>query len=327
MKQVAIHYVDPKRYDAVYIDWTLGNFCNFKCSYCPDYLHNGSNPMSDIETAKTFVKKLFNHYKLNVSKKYFVFNFFGGEPTLWKSLGEFVQWIHEYSQELGVSSIIEILTNGSRTIRWWGEYVKYFDIVKITHHTEFADPQHTLEVADLIVSNGKIANVQLTMIPALWNSCIEHLNIISKSKHQFQIDVKPLRIDFGSKLYDYSFEQLEIFKQPYRKSSNMPHVENVGMGSKFLLSDNTEVAIRYQDLITKKENSWLGWKCWAGVDIISIKQDGSIQIGGACAVVQKGLSNKLITDADIVFPTDPVICNQEWCSCGPDMETRKEYVK
>jgi hypothetical protein len=256
-----------------------------------------------------------------------VFNFFGGEPTLWKSLGEFVKWIREYSQELGVTSIIEILTNGSRTIRWWGEYVKYFDVVKITHHTEFADPVHTLTVADLVVSNGKMALVQLTMIPALWDLCIEHLNIISKSIHQFQIDVKPLRINFGARLYDYSDEQLNIFKQLYRHPANMPHIDLINMESKFLFSDNTEVPIRYQDLITTKENSWVGWKCWAGVDIISIKQDGSIQIGGACRVMQSGLSNKLITDTDLVFPSDPVICNQEWCSCGPDMETRKEYDK
>ena len=53
----------------------------------------------------------------------------------------------------------------------------------------------------------------------------------------------------------------------------------------------------------------------------------SIQIGGACRVMHSGLSNKLITDTDLVFPSDPIICNQEWCSCGPDMETRKEYDK
>ena len=327
MKPVAIHYVDPKRYDAVYIDWTLGNFCNFKCSYCPDELHNGLNPMSDIEVAKTFVNQLFDHYTIKINKRYFIFNFFGGEPTLWKSRGKFVQWIHEYSRELGVTSIIEILTNGSRSIRWWNEYIKYFDVVKITHHTEFADPVHTLTVADLVISNGKMAFVQLTMIPSLWDLCLEHLNIISKSTHQFQIDVKPLRVDFGAKLYDYSDKQLDIFKQIYRHPANMPHVDLINMGSKFLFSDNTEVPIRYQDLIITKENSWVGWKCWAGVDIISIKQDGSIQIGGACRVMHSGLSNKLITDTDLVFPSDPIICNQEWCSCGPDMETRKEYDK
>jgi organic radical activating enzyme len=326
IKKIKIAYTDPNRYKAVYIDWTLGNFCNFKCSYCPDYLHNGTNPMSDIEIAKKFIRKLFAHYITKLDKRYFVFNFLGGEPTLWKHLGDFVRWIKEYSSEQGVVSYIEILTNGSRTIRWWKDYVQYFDRIKITHHTEFANPEHTKTVANLVVDNNKNAAVQVTMIPAMWNTCMEHLEIISDTKHCFQIDVKPLRVDFGSVLYEYSDEQLNIFKTTYRPEKDLPQTDSIGMASKFILSDGAETYIRYQELITKKENTWLGWNCWAGLDIISITQTGFIKLGGACQVGSK-IVGKFIHDEDLEFPTVPVICTQQWCSCGPDMETRKEYVE
>lgn len=327
MKPVAIEYVDPRRYNAVYIDWTLGNFCNFKCSYCPDNLHDNSHPMADIEVVKNFVKKVFNHYITQLNKKYFVFNLMGGEPTLWKSIEPFIIWVKQYSKDLGVETYIEILTNASRTMRWWEEYIKYFDFVKITHHTEFASPYHTAMVADLAIDQGIPSTVQVTMIPALWNQCLEHLDQIKKSKHEFQIDVKPLRVNFGSTLYPYSEKQFNFFKTPYRKNNIIKHLSgSVGMKSKFKFSNNTEQEIRYQELITNKQNSWVGWECWAGLDIITIRSDGSLRFGGACLMSDEGFFDKKIKDNDIVFRTTPVICNQQWCSCGPDMETRKINV-
>jgi organic radical activating enzyme len=324
VKPIAIEYVDPRRYDAVYIDWTLGNFCNFKCSYCPDNLHDNSHPMADIEIVKNFVKRVFEHYTKNLDKKYFVFNLMGGEPTLWKSIEPFIIWVKQYSQDLGIVSYIEILTNASRTLRWWNDYIKYFDFVKITHHAEFADPIHTASVADLAIENGIHSTVQVTMIPSLWDQCLSHLDQIKKSNYKFQIDVKPLRVNFGSTLYPYTTEQFDFFKKPFRKSDiTKPLSGSVGMKSKFLFLDKSEQEIRYQDLITNKQNSWIGWKCWAGLDILTIRSDGSLRFGGACLMSDTGFFDKKITDDNIVFRTDPIICNQQWCSCGPDMETRK----
>lgn len=326
MKRIAIEYVDQRRYNAVYIDWTLGNFCNYRCSYCPDYLHDNSNPMSDVESVKAFTKRLFDHYTRNLGKKYFIFNLMGGEPTLWKSIEPFVIWVKEYSQQLGITSIIEILTNGSRTLRWWNDYVKYFDIVKITHHVEFANPVHTTNVADLVIDSGTNASVQVTMLPARWNECIDHLKTISNSRRQFRIDVKPLRIDFGSTLYDYTFEQLDIFQRPYRTAEGIPGVDTINMQGKSLFDNGNEEIVRYQELITKGENSWVDWQCWAGIDIINIKPDGTVRLGGACGMKDDLMYKKHITDPTLQFRIEPIICKQQWCSCGPDMETRKKYV-
>lgn len=326
MKLIAIEYSDKRRYDAVYIDWTLGNFCNYKCSYCPDYLHDNSYPMSDVETVKDFTKRLFDHYTKELGKKYFIFNLMGGEPTVWKGIENFVVWLKEYSQQIGVTSYVEILTNGSRSLKWWANYAKFFDTVKITHHTEFADPSHTSQVADLVVDQGVYPSVQVTMIPNRWNECISHLNTIAQSKHQFRIDVKPLRVNFESTLYNYSEEQLKIFQQPYRTENGIYHTNTVGMIGRCIYDNKVEKTLRYQELITTAQNSWVGWDCWAGLDIINIKPDGTLRLGGACGMKDAGMVGKKITDSNINFRTKPIECKQQWCSCGPDMETRKQYV-
>lgn len=326
MKRIAIEYVDIRRYDAVYIDWTLGNFCNFSCSYCPTYLHNNSFPMADIDITKKFTTKLLEHYSNNLGKRYFVFNLMGGEPTLWKHFESFATWLKEYSHKIGVYSQIEILTNGSRTLRWWNEYIKFIDIVKITHHTEFANPEHSAEVADCAVENNVHSIVQVTMIPKLWEVCLDHLKRISNSKYKFQIDTKPLRVDFGSILYPYTEDQLKIFETSYRSNEVDLQTNTIGMQSLSIFDNGKNQINRYQDLITSKENTWVDWDCWAGIDIISIKPDGTITLGGACGMNKTDFVGKNITDSYIDFPIIPVKCKQEWCSCGPDMETRKRYV-
>lgn len=326
MKRIAIEYVDPRRYDSVYIDWTLGNFCNFSCSYCPDHLHNNSHPLADLDVVQNFTVRLLEHYTTILRKKYFVFNFMGGEPTVWKHFEPYVCWLKEQSDRLNVFCQIEILTNASRSLRWWEKNLQYIDVVKITHHSEFANPKHNSEVADLAINYNVHSTVQVTMIPNQWQTCLDHLGIIENSKNLFQIDVKPLRIDFGSNLYNYTAEQLEFFQKPYRLGTVNVGRERIGMMSKSIFDNGSSAINRYQDLITKKENIWMDWECYAGLDIIGIKYDGSITLGGACGMVDSNLVGKKITDIDLVFRKSTVICKQQWCSCGPDMETKKKYV-
>ena len=39
-----------------------------------------------------------------------------------------------------------------------------------------------------------------------------------------------------------------------------------------------------------------------------------------------GFTNKTIYDLDYEFPKEPIICNIDWCKCGPDIITRKEKM-
>jgi len=53
-----LDYQDKTKEDWFLVSWTLSNKCNYKCSYCPDILHNGTTGQPKWETVKNFVEIL-----------------------------------------------------------------------------------------------------------------------------------------------------------------------------------------------------------------------------------------------------------------------------
>jgi MoaA/NifB/PqqE/SkfB family radical SAM enzyme len=51
-----LDYQDKTKEDWFLVSWTLSNKCNYKCSYCPDILHNGTTGQPKWETVKNFVE-------------------------------------------------------------------------------------------------------------------------------------------------------------------------------------------------------------------------------------------------------------------------------
>ena len=118
---------------------------------------------------------------VGITSEHFIFQIMGGEPTAWRDLKKFHILVKEIAAENNVTAIIEILTNGSRTIRWWRSNYQLFDTIKITHHSEFADPYHTKELAEFLDEQNIVCSVQVPMIPDHWDTCIEHIKILSDS--------------------------------------------------------------------------------------------------------------------------------------------------
>ena len=325
-----IVYVDEKRNNALWIDWTLGNSCNFSCSYCPDNLHDGTANWVSLEDCETFVRKTITHYS-QINKNYFIFQIMGGEPTAWRDLKKFHILVKEIAAENNVTAIIEILTNGSRTMRWWRSNYQLFDTIKITHHSEFADPYHTKELAEFLDTNNIVCAVQVPMIPDLWDTCVEHIKILSDSncKYVDHLLTKTLLIDFKAVPYPYTDEQKEFIKQAWNGSlkknikSSLVLEPLVSTNSKQMLNDEYKEVVKPSKILLDRVHSWLGWKCWAGVDMIQINQWGRMKLGGACEVPYPNFTRKHISE-NFEFPTEPVTCTQKWCSCAADILIRKE---
>ena len=80
-----IIYEDAKRDKALFVDWSLGNHCNFSCSYCPTNLHDGSALWLSLQECEKFIYNMILHYK-TLDKKYFIFGK-GATDELAKQLG------------------------------------------------------------------------------------------------------------------------------------------------------------------------------------------------------------------------------------------------
>ncbi len=139
MKPIAILNKD---FDGVLrIEYIIGTLCNYKCHYCYDGCNDGKYRFpTDFNMVTKNLSHMLKIYKEHLGKQNVRINLTGGEPSLWPELGEFAEYFSKNHD-----CKISIVTNASRTMRFWMEYAKYFDDISISVHNEFADVDHIIE--------------------------------------------------------------------------------------------------------------------------------------------------------------------------------------
>tara|TARA_B100000497_G_C7655222_1_gene394362 strand:- start:140 stop:1111 length:972 start_codon:yes stop_codon:yes gene_type:complete len=317
-----INYLDKGLKNHLLFDINLGNLCVWACSYCPAGSHDGSMPWIPADDLIKFLKKAMRFYTESMGKDVFIFNFLGGETSLYKDFSIICAAIKEEAEILNVNTQVEFITNAYRKIDYWKKNASYFDVVKVTHHAENADAEHSTEVCDTLIEHGCHANISIPMIPDLWDKCISDIEIMKQSRNNFHIEAKVLLKDFDTDPYDYTSEQLTIFQKPVRPGSANPNHRYYRISS----INNETKKTAPGTMMSKGLNYFKGFECWAGVDILKINNNGSLALGGKCSVKSNGLTDKTIYDTDINFLTQPIICTVDRCTCLPDINTRKRRV-
>ena len=170
------------------VNWCLGNTCNFSCSYCPENLHNGTNPWPTPEIIKNFIQKV----KETHPNKKLYFEFTGGEVTLYKHFLDICQYCTEQGVKVG------LISNGSRTLRYWKENKQYFDHVCLSFHPEFGDSEHFIEVVKEL-NNDVRTHVNIMMSPEKFDYCYEVADKV-KDLGNISMALQPLIHDFGEVL-------------------------------------------------------------------------------------------------------------------------------
>ena len=123
------------------INWKLHNVCNYSCSFCGKENNNGNERWFTLEKYKSIVDKIVE--ACAGTPFYIVYT--GGEPTLYPELMELLH----YSKSKGAWNIL--ISNGSRTMRWWTEFAKIDNILIqliLTYHTEQTDNYNN--IADIM---------------------------------------------------------------------------------------------------------------------------------------------------------------------------------
>lgn len=284
-----------------YIQWTLGNQCNYHCSYCNEIFHKGDNPFPSEELIAEVCKDIVYHY--DDLGRDVVFEFIGGEPTLSGDIKEIGKRLHNHPTN------IVLKTNGSADIQWWKDAKKYLTNVVISVHKEFCDLDHIDEVIRFLLDNenSNPINVEV-LIPTRhdehhWNWAIDALNHYRTRFNLGNLQMLYSNFARGSNIfYPYTGDQ---WKQYHESKGNPPPPPK----------DDSPVVYRDQ-------TGFKGYSCYAGIDTVTIDQEGRIWRGWCN---QGGVIGS-IYELPIEWPTDPIICQKDICGNGFDHQAKKELT-
>ena len=295
-------YQDPSKENWFLVSWTLSNKCNYRCSYCPEHLHSGSTGQPQWETVERFVKNF------NVPEKEICYRLSGGEPTYWKHFKDLAKLVKEQGHTF------TFLTNGSQSVSYYSEISNYSDGFIISYHPEYADKEH---IIDVINHSNCPVFVNLMLSPdnfdKMYAVAEEFYTACPGVSIWPKVILDKSNIDsISNKVADYTEQQMEIIRN-WHFFRDLPDT-NLHRGE--LLLD--EQPVTANDLITKEQNKFYGWKCWGGLHMINIDMWGNIyradcKEGGALGNIER-----------YKLPTETVQCGKQVCACLSDIYLRKE---
>lgn len=303
-----------------FIEWKLHNVCNYDCSFCGEEHKNGSDRWRDLDTYKMYIDKMVS--ASNGQPLWIQFT--GGEPTLYPKLIELLTYIKSKGIHIG------IVTNGTRTLRWWEELKesKLLDQLYVTFHTEQkADREHISKVLNLF-HNEPIKTVCLvTHVIKTVDEAFDAIDyfventgalIYSKAMTIVAYDIYKL----------YSEEQLaKLRKQSLYYGSkfdskcktNLPLDMQLNSQLKLTYDDGTfEEIPSAQHIMKDRKNLFKDWKCNIGVDNARIEYNKVYRgVCGAGTVIAD-------LDTDIFnFEVEPIGCPFNECHCAINLGTKK----
>lgn len=293
------------------MQWCLGNTCTYSCSYCPPGLHNGSMKWPDVNKIKAFITRVKDHY---YPKKLY-FEFTGGEVTVYPEFLELCQFCKDMDVRIG------LITNGSRSVRWWEENKHLFDHVCISFHPEEADPEHFIEVVNTLHDVVR-THVNIMMDPSKFDYCYDVAKRV-KELGNISMALQTLIHDFGEVLYDYTEYQQDIIARQYelivKDIKHTKSFEYYRGAMRVTYPDGSNERISPHSFISNKTNNWSGWDCYAGVEQLIVDMDGRIYPGW-CKV---GGPIGHINDTELNLPTKPILCTKTMCHCNFDIMSTK----
>lgn len=305
------------RPDSMHAEWVMSNVCNYTCDYCDPKLYGGTSGWPDLQKSIDFWQ--YVHNEVNPNAKMLTLS--GGEPTLWPHLSKFFN-------SLDPSYEKAIVTNGSRTLRWWKKFIETTPItqIAISVHLQFADVNHIKEVVKII---GPYCRT--TVLIMLDENMVEKgkifANELAKQDLYCKIVIKPVtrRHYSNDQAQDYDNETIEWMKifnydkhSEKFKKAKQTHAVNI-------IIDGEEKPVFYMyEMIAKNMHQFKGWTCYAGKHRLVVWYDGNVY-GAQCPTAKRNLLGN-IANGRLDKPIQPLVCDSEFCACVPDIRIPKELI-
>lgn len=297
--------------------WTLTDFCNFRCNYCPSHLHSGdyhSGRKAGFPTDEqiiSFLDLLIAEYlpgkQLNLSLG-------GGEPTLHPMFATIIEKMSPFGET-------SVTTNGGRNVEWWASLPKLPAAVVISLHHEFTKLDKINEISHFLVKAGVNLTYNLSCDPASWSDAVNMYNGIDDDlKHLVQPKVLNY-IGGGRETYPYTDQQRVWIKDiqskfvrnrfSFRKIKTLPTV---------IYDDGTARTLtNLAELTLNDDHVYTGWECYAGQETFNIHFDGMVY-SSICKQVT------ICHLGDFKPLSAPFICNVKACTCPGDLLVSKKKV-
>lgn len=302
---MAVEHSNPDHARITLIDWMLGNRCNYACSYCPSGLHDGSLGWQPAEDVERMIDRLVAHYHDGLGRTVWI-QFTGGEPTLNPQLPR----ILAHARDRGCK--LSLISNGSRTPRYWQALLPKLESAILTYHGEGADPDGFFAIAETVASAIPL-QVNVAVAPDRFDELMAIAERLWRDIPKIDVVLKPLRLGFGTALYPYAPEQLARLRRGFpskRESRDVTPRSTV----RVVAGDGSAERRRANQLILDGANRWAGFRCMAGVESLRIQGNGRIT-RAVC-----GVGGALGTLADPPeLPLVGTTCDKAACACVADI--------
>jgi len=297
------------------------DICNFSCDYCFPYNLLGKYRYpKDIDKVLQGFEKLFDVYKHKRKETFKLEVSGGGEPTVWPKLGEFCKEIKNLADVE-----IQLVTNGSRSLRWWKKYYDCIDSVALSFHQKDVDINHYIDVADFLYDNGLEVNGVVLMDPLYWEKCVENLEYLLKNSKSWFVHTKEI---IGR---DYTKDQLDFLKNSFKRLADshklLKYLDDYNIVVKSIeMHDNTARIAKLNHYVNEGTNKWKDWKCWFPIEKIAIDTNGDI-VGSCATSITNSTCNLYDNDLDIKLKNiSYVTCPKLSCDCIGDTHITKEKI-
>lgn len=307
-----------KQTPTLYVYWTLTDFCNFRCNYCPDSLHSadfksGRKPgYPSNDEIRIFLDRLINKH---LRGRFLQVCISGGEPTLHPMYEEIVDTLHPHG-------IVETVTNGSRDFNWWQNLNHLPDKITMSLHAEWTKIDRVNELGEFLLDRGVEVAYNMMCDPGNWARVQTMYQQLTPRLQQL-VNAKILTDHSGGATdgtpWEYLPEQVEYIRSiksvNYKPKDRFKDINR----RSYIVDDQGNISTLSNpfDLVNTKQHSFLEWECSAGNSGITINFDGYAYAGN-CRIERLGRIDQF------EIKTQPTVCTRQWCKTAADILIDKE---
>lgn len=287
-------------YELFHFEWTLVNWCNFKCEYCSS---------KDFMVDKWAKDDSISNYKLTLSrlKKFntdFHIELYGGEPSLHPNIKEIIEGLTKIEH----CKKIEIITNLSKPLKFWQELPTELKICA-SYHVNFTDNDFVSKIQNIKKTHYIRVTINLVDQESEWEKTLKIIEQLKEINVEYNLHFLNNTTTWKS---NYNSKFFETFKPLERNFYENKVVELY----KYEFEDGKK-QLQDIEIYEKGLHRFKGYKC--NPRFYSIQFDGSIKNMCTGKSIDKLLFGK--SDLDVIE-----ICPNQHCSCEVMFNFPKELV-